>query len=151
MPKPLTFKQFLTESVKAAFRYDEALGDRQAVTRVFLNDKQSLTRDERLLTQQFFRKWKASKGALPIFELKHQTSKLAKEGIPYKKPLGTGEMYKTMLYTVQVSHKSPAIHLAVVREAIKNARGQDCNLFVWVRIFNDYNKYYDWLSSKRSK
>lgn len=145
------FKDFLLEAPKVAFRYEPNLGDKIAVTHTFLADKSRLSLEEKRMTRRFFNEWRASRGTIPIFEVKHQSSRLKDYGLPYGQSISKHEAYRTLIYGVQIHHKNPSVHLVCVKESYKNAKGEDCNFFNFVRIFNDYNKYYDWLSSMRSK
>ena len=136
----LPFKEFLLKesgkSAKLAFRYDPVQGDRQTVTPEYLSDKKRLTDQEKLMIRQFWRKWNASRGREAIFETKHRTDRLP--GIP-----------ASLFYVVQVHHQDPSLHLIVVKFEIFNAKKEPATLFVWVRIFNDYDKYGTYLSALR--
>ena len=45
--------------------------------------------------------------------------------------------------------QDPSLHLIVVKFEIFNAKKEPATLFVWVRIFNDYDKYGTYLSALR--
>lgn len=129
-----TFKDFyLQESFKAAktaSRYDTAAGDRERVTAQFLSDKKKLTANEKKTMRKFFRVWKASKGTIPVFEAK-ATAEI-------------GGVGKTMLYGVEIQKRQPPFHVMAARKPINNGKSY---LYIWLRIFTDYNKYGDYISS----
>jgi len=133
-----TFKTLLAEVafVKKQFRFDKSLGDRERVTGLFLKDKSKFTSNEKNITRKFFRKWKAVKGVMDIFETKFffTFSEQPKKTI--------------MIYAVEVSKSNPSIHAVVVRYPTADKTG---SLYTWVRIFSDYMEYSHYLTFLRSQ
>lgn len=130
-------------AAKVAFRYSKILGDRIRVTHEFLKDKAGLKPSNRSDLENWFKKWYASQnnintpGGLAAFESKGRDSKKGMN-----------------VYVVEVHKQNPSIHMIVYitkTSAITTKKGielkGDQNFFIFDRIFDDYKKYYDYLTS----
>jgi len=137
-----SFKSFILAEAhrpsKVALRYDRGAGDREKVTKQFLSDKKKLKPNERAIMRRYFRAWKASRGQDAIFELK-ASIRFKTEGP--SKPT-------TLIYGVEVQKRQPPFHVIGIKETVNGGKN---NLFIWTRIFTDYNSYGDYISNLKNQ
>lgn len=130
-------------TTKIALRYDPSLGDRVTVNSAFLRDKKKLTPEVRRNLRRLIRDWKSSKGALAIFEPKRKI-KITKNKVP---------IYLNM-YGVEVQKREPPTHIVVIvtetdpfyKKSEKSKPNPIGTLFIFDRIFTDYNEYYNYIN-----
>lgn len=132
-------------AAKKAFRYLKNMGDRMRVTHDFIDDKSKLTPTSLPHVKNWFNTWKQSQlnpntpGGKAVFEEKFKDKK---SGL--------------MIYGVDVHRQNPSIHMIVylkktdsivTKKGVKLSSGG--NLFIFDRVFDDYEKYFKYLTGLR--
>lgn len=132
-------------SAKRAFRYQKNAGDRIRVTRQYINDKSALNPGSMAYVKRWFKSWRESQqnpntpGGRASFEEKFKNKK-------------TG----LTIYAIEVNRQNPSIHIIVyltktspiqTRKGVKLQGG--ANLFIFDRVFDDYELYSKYLTSLR--
>lgn len=135
-------------TTKIALRYDPSLGDRVTVNNAFLRDKKKLTPEVRRNLRRLIRAWKSSKGALAIFE-------------PKRKIKFTKNKVTTLLnmFGVEVQKREPPTHIVVIvtetdpfyKKSEKSKPNPTGTLFVFDRIFTDYDEYLNYINHTINK
>jgi len=130
-------------TTKISLRYNPSLGDRVTVNNSFLKDKKKLTPEVRRSLRRLIRAWKSNKGALPIFE-------------PKRKVKFTKDNVTTLLnmYGVEVQKREPPVHIVVIvtetnpsyKKSEKEKPNPQGTLFVFDRIFTDYDEYLNYIN-----
>lgn len=117
-------------------RYDPSLGDREKVTSEFLKDKSKLTPALIKEMRDFIRSWKSGKGKDAIFEPKFKIK----------------SKNNMMMFVAEIRKKNPSLHIVCyVQPTDPNKTQQKLpgNLFIWDRIFANYDEYSRYLTSLR--
>lgn len=130
---------------KKSFRYIKNEGDRMRVTHDFINDKSNLSPISLTYVKDWFSSWKQSQlnsttpGGKAVFEEKFKDKK-------------TG----LMIYGVEIHRQNPSIHMIVyikktdpivTKKGVKLPSGG--NLFIFDRVFDDYEVYRKYLTNLR--
>lgn len=130
-------------TTKIPLRYDPSLGDKATVNSAFLRDKKKLPPEVKRNLRRLIRAWKSSKGALAIFEPKRKI-KLTKNKVPIL----------LNMYVIEVQKREPPTHIVVLvtetdpfyKKSEKSKANPIGSLFVFDRIFTDYNEYLNYIN-----
>ena len=130
-------------STKIALRYDPSLGDRVTVNNSFLRDKKKLPPEIKRSLRRLIRTWKSSKGALAIFEPKRKI-KFAKNKVPIL----------LNMFGIELQKREPPTHIVVIatetdpfyKKSEKSKPNPEGTLFVFDRIFTNYNEYLNYIN-----
>lgn len=130
-------------TTKIALRYDPSLGDKATVNSAFLRDKKKLPPEVKRNLRRLIRAWKSSKGALAIFEPKRKVKFTKNKVATY-----------INMFVIEVQKREPPTHIVVLvtetdpfyKKSEKSKANPIGSLFVFDRIFTDYNEYLNYIN-----